>query len=109
MRAGGSGIVGRWSVRAEAGCLASSRAGHSYEMMRNGGAEGVRCFRCPMIAVFLSFLFFPIFHRPISSVLLGLLACVSRVGSDKLRGLCGVPCSRLIARVGGWYSVSRAL
>lgn len=57
------------------------------------------------------FPFFPIlsycFARPLA--LLGLLACLSRVGRDELRELCVALCSRLIARIGGWYIVSRAL
>ena len=50
----------------------------------------VRCFRCPMIAVFLYFLF-PSPSR--------LLACVSRAEHDELCGLCVAPCYLLIARV----------
>ena len=53
--AGGSGMCGGLVVGA--GCLVSSRADYSDAMMRNDGAEDVSCFRCPMIAVFLSFLF----------------------------------------------------
>ena len=84
-------------------CLVPSRAGHSdeiivsAEMMRNDGAEEASCFRCPMIAVFLSFLF----PSPcsISSALFGRAAClpVPCRGRDELRGLRVALFSRLIA------------
>lgn len=98
MMRSGSGMLVRWSVRAI--CLVLSRAGCSDEMMRNDGEKEVSCFRCPMISVFLSFLFPSPSRRS---------ACLSRADHDELRGLCVALGSRLIARAGGWYSVSRAL
>lgn len=65
------GVVGEGSLLGVVSC----GEGVSDEMMRNDGAEEVSCFRCPMIAVFLSFLFFPIVSPdPLSSALLDLLA-----------------------------------
>lgn len=53
--------------------------GHSDEMMRNDRAEEVSCFRCPIISVFLSFLFSSLCPHLFDSSRLGcLLACPVR-------------------------------